>query len=236
MLKVITYNLTPHLPPGSNKKLSAEWFREAINKLVRKNWKKLEGEKADVSLFFNHDPETGQTRIGYPLIIYHFVDGEFYLAGVNEGATAVTILAGLYKKPFKVNGILFPGFKKLCEEEAEIKAEAEKLLCYRLEKWIPVHHKEYNGFSGLPLSEKIQQLNVKLRKHIEAEFGKYLNLNLGTLHVEITNILATHRKPELFKGYKYFAFDIEFRANITLPRYITLGNNKALGYGRVSPV
>jgi hypothetical protein len=107
-MEVTTYELTPE---GIRKGPGVEMFNTMVNKWVRCKKEALAKKGVDISLFFNHDLETGKTIIGYTKVIYHYFDRRFYLTGVNEGAQAVQLLATAYNKPFEENGIVFAGFK-----------------------------------------------------------------------------------------------------------------------------
>jgi hypothetical protein len=237
MPTISTYQLTPHLPVNSKGAyLNTLNFREMVNKLVRDKWDKLVVKGADPSLFFNHDTETGKTRVGYPLVIYHFIDHNFYITGINKGSDAVEMLAKLYKIPFGNEGLLFPGFRKLQKAVPEIKCLPETKLMYRLVKWIPFNYKDYRQFEKLPFAEKVSELNQRLRKHIEADLAKYLELDTDQLNVIINNLEYNYTEPVLYEDHKYHACDIKFTTNIKLPRFITLGNIKSLGFGRIEPL
>jgi hypothetical protein len=229
-----TYHLTPHLPlNGKATELTTEFFREMVNQLVRDNWDKFMEAKADPSLFFNHDLETGKTRVGYPLVIYHFVNDIFYVTGINEGAKAVELLAALYTKPLGAPGLLFPGFIKTEYADCEIENLSDQQYDYRLANWIPYHYKDYGGYKNLPFAEKVMALNQRLQTHLVADMAKYLELDFGNLRTEITDFISPQPKPFFYEGHKYYAYNIEFTANINFPNFLTLGNNKALGFGRI---
>ncbi len=193
-------------------------------------------KEVDISLFFNHDLETGKTIIGYPKVIYHYIGGRFYLTGINEGSFAVQQLANSYKKPFEENGILFSGFKPVETVNMEDMVLSGQTYRYRLWKWIPFHRKDYGNFGQLPLAEKAVSLNQKLLKHISQDLARYLGLETTGLQAEIIQILKTHTRPVFYEGNPYYGFDIEFESNMQLPRFTTLGNIKSLGYGRIEPV
>jgi len=236
MIKLQTYRLEPFIAANAKTDpLTTEWLREAINKLMRNERKPLEEAGADVSLFFNHHPETGRTRIGYPLIIYHYLDGRFYLTAINEGVLSLSLLASRFNKPFSIGDIVFEGFKKENKgEEFDLGSTAEP-RSYALMEWLPLHHKDLNAYRLMDMAGKVTELNNRLEKHISGELGKYLGISFDALQVVITDITRVYPEPVMCKGHEYPAFDIRFTTNVALPRLITLGNNKALGYGRVMP-
>ncbi len=236
MIKIQTYRLEPFYAAGAAKEpLTTEWLRDAINQMMRDKREKLEKEQADTSLFFNHIPETGHPRIGYPLIIYHYIDGLFYITGINEGVLAIDSLAKHYKSPFSVDGIVFQGFHKE-KSGGEFKLETiADMRSYRLTEWRPIHHDNLNAFMQMDMAAKVNELNLRLEKHIVNELGKYLAIGFDQLNCAITDITRVY-EPQIYKKrYKYPAFDICFSVNVALPGMITLGNHQALGFGRIEP-
>jgi len=236
MITIQTYYLEPFIAANAKTEpLSTQWLREAISKLIRSGQVPFEKAGADPSYFYNHDPKTEQTRIGYPLIIYHYIDGVFYLVGINDGAKSLALLAKHYKSPFSVDGVVFQGFKKVRGGgEFDLSSTAEPRL-YRMTEWLPLHHKDLKAFRQTDMVAKVTELNKKLEKHITGELGKYLAIGFENLCATITDITQVYPQPVIYKGYEYLAFDIRFTANVSLPPMITLGNNKALGFGRVEP-
>ncbi len=237
MITIKNYSLEPYTagntPPQN---LSTEWLREAVNKLMRAKQPELEADGVDTSLFYNHAPETGQTRVSYPLVIYHLINGLFYLTGINEGAFAIEKLAAQYQLPFAVDETVFKHFRNAKEGGAYSPGIVDHQHIYKLVEWRPIHHQQRNAFNQMSLVAKAAELNTRLEKHLTNELGKYLNIGFDGLKLEITDIDRVY-EPVLYKNrHPYPAFDIRFRANIALPPLITLGNHQALGYGRVEPL
>ena len=237
MIKIQTFRLEPYLPVGAtNEKLTSEWLRDIINRLMRDKRDKLEEEKPDISLFFNHNQETGHTRIGYPLIIYHFIDGLFYITGINEGAKSLAALAKHYKSPFSIDGVLFHGFIKEKSDEVFKLETIGEMRSYGLIGWRPIHHTDLKAYLNSDMITKVKELNNRLEKHITNELGKYLGINFNPINCVITDITRVYEPSIYKKRHSYIAFDIHFSANIAFPCMITLGNHQALGFGRVVPL
>ena len=197
-MQLTTYELTPYLPAeGTTFSPGSEMFSIMVNKWVRTKKEYLMEKEVDISLFFNHDLETGKTIIGYPKVIYHCIGDRFYLTGFNEGAFAVQQLANSYKKPFEENGIIFSGFKSVETVNTEVTVLSGQMYRYRLWKWIPFHRKDYGNFGQLPLAEKAVSLNQKLLKHISQDFARYLGLETTGLQAEIIQI-AQNTYPARF--------------------------------------
>ena len=230
MITIKNYRLEPTTAANARTgTLSTEWLREAVNKLMRDKRDALEEAGADTSLFYNHDTASGRTRVEYPLIIYHSIDGMFYLTGINKGAFALEKLAEL-----TTGDALFKSFRKeKAGGEFGIGITSQS-RSYSLIEWRPIHHKSREAFMQLSMTEKVIELNNRLGKHITNELGKYLNIGMEGLKLEIDDITRVY-EPVSYKKHKYPAFDIRFTANLSLPPMITLGNHQALGYGRVVP-
>jgi len=236
MITINSYSLQPYTAgntPAQN--LGTEWLREAVNKLMRDK-REIESQGADTSLFFNHNTKTGKNRQGYPLVIYHYINGLFYITGINEGALAIEKLAAQYQSPFAVGETVFKNFRSEKDGGEFNPGIVSQQRNYKLIEWRPIHHQQRNAFNQMGLVAKAAELNTRLEKHLTNELGKYLNISFEGLKLEITDIDRVY-EPVLYKNrHLYPAFDIRFKANIALPPMITLGNHQALGYGRVEPV
>jgi len=237
MITIKTYCLEPYTTGNTpTKNYGTEWLRETVNKLMRDKRPELEAEGVDTSLFYNHAPETGQTRVSYPLVIYHLINGLFYLTGISEGAFAVEKLATQYQLPFAVGETVFKQFRNTKEGGTYNPGIVDQQRTYKLVEWRPIHHQQRNAFNQMSLVAKAAELNTRLEKHLTNELGKYLNIGFDGLKLEITDIDRVY-EPTLYKNrHPYPAFDIRFKANIALPPMITLGNHQALGFGRVEPL
>ncbi len=232
---ILTCKLQPFYSNALNiSEIPTECLRKIINKMVLKIWDKMEAFDADPSLFFNRDIKTNITRVGYPLIIYHFIDDEFCITGINEGAKSLETLISFYSKPFKLNRIMFSGMEKSRNNftETEI-VVGDDSINYSLIKWIPFHHSEEDFFKGLTYIQKADFLNTQLNHHVKQGFCKFLHISSDNLQVEILEVTQVYSSMVKYKTHDYRAFDINFKTNINLPEFITLGNIQAFGFGRV---
>ena len=235
-LCILTCRMHP-IYTGKNSKysLSTEWFKNIINKKVREIWDEMINQEGDPSLFFNRDIDSSETRIDYPLIIYHFIKGDFYITGIvkEKGVKSLEILASSLKNPFVEKAVKFSAieFTQNCYSDFIIGVK-EEMISYSLVKWIPFHHLITESYNNMTYIQKADFLNEKLFKHI-VNFCKKIRITTDKLQVEIMNV--TNESDVLYEkyGYKYKAFDIEFKSNINLPAFITLGNMQSFGYGRV---
>ena len=167
-LKITTCRLDPHLPSKSDDikaQFSTIWLRKSVCGIVSTVKQNIIEAGGDPSLFYNHVPENGKTRIGYPLIIYHYIDGTFYLTGINKGAVTLAALARNHDQPFSMADVLFDKFHcatpPLSSGTVEI---ATSQAGYRLCCWLPLHHTDVKGYRSLPLDRKVAVLNERLEK------------------------------------------------------------------------
>lgn len=209
-----------------------ERFREIFLKLVEKHRPYLETEGVEISLFHNHDESTGKTLIRYPLIIYHHIGNEFFITGIDAGADALRLLSNRASDLFPINPFLVVGIKLISDVSLDITLSDDRVR-YSLINWLPLSQSDMNEFSKSQLSVKVAILERKLKTHLEDDFGKYMKLPLKGIRVQIEDLLHfdTHRLN--YKNHSYLAFSLIFSANALLPDFITLGNGKAYGFGRV---
>jgi len=235
-IKLTTYSLQPFFTNTNNPSLPTEFLRIAISKQLHRYRQVLETSGADISLFHNHESETGKNRINYPLIIYHYKNNMFYITGINNGADTLALLAGICTIPFEVDGVVFTGFKKIHGKENTNLEISIQTFKYALVQWLPVNHDSREAYKLLGIEDKVKVLKEKLWKHLFGDLAKYLNVNLEGLKVEINDITAVYKHPVEYRTHLYSGLDITFSANVLLPAMLTLGNIKSLGFGRVEPL
>jgi hypothetical protein len=236
-MKIITYHVRSYFLHGQplpfQPKHETEWLRVVINRLYNTNKARL--KKADVrtDLFHNHDEVTSRTKVLYPLIIYHYFDSGFYVTGLNEGKEALKELLEPIERAIEIDRNFLLKFEPVKEEECRIE-NSVVVNRYRLTDWLPFNSENYKRYKTLSLIEKIKFLETTLLKNIVGDFGKYLEVDLSGTRVTILTADHLKRSSLPYKGHDYQPFSIEFEVNVELPGFITLGNGKAFGFGRIS--
>lgn len=231
-----TITSATHAGRQHQSKSTSEKLHDQINALMRDKKSELESRGVDTTVFYNHHPETGDPLQRYPLVIYHRIGNRYHLTGINQGAYALDQLAALYPGTFDTGPNTLGQFVQQTPTAQAPIGITDAPCAYKLVEWRPMPHKERNAFKKQSLTAKVASLNQRLHNHIANQLGKYLEIELGGLQVEIMNIEKVY-PIALFKGkHKYQAMDIHFAANLALPGMITLGNHQSLGYGRVEPV
>jgi hypothetical protein len=203
---------------------------------MRDKKQELESRKVDTTVFYNHHPETGKTKMLYPLVIYHCIGNQYYLTGINHGAYALEQLAALYPDTFPTEPNTMGQFKLQTPATKIEIGITETKRTYTLIEWRPLHHRDLKAYNKQPLTVKATDLNQRLYNHIANQLGKYLKIELDGLTVEIMDIEKVYPLALFKDEHRYAAYDICFKANLALPSMITLGNHQALGYGRVEPL
>lgn len=186
------------------------------------------GDKANV-LYHNHTDEESY-RYSYPLIQYKRINGKAAITCVEDGAdiigqflaeTSEPLMLGDRETTFEVGKVL--------PEKVDV-GICETPVSYSLQNWLPLNSRNYGQYKDTEsLVEKIQILERVLVGNI-LSLLKGVGIRLDEkFELNITDI--TNQKLTTYKKVKLMAFDIEFKANITLPSYIGIGKNASIGNG-----
>lgn len=202
------------------KNYEIQLFRGAVLKSL--------GNKANV-LYHNHTGED-TFRYAYPLIQYKRLNGEAAIVCVEEGADIIGQFLKETSEPLMLGDreVTFEVEKVIPEKTAV--GVTEMPITYRLYQWLPLNSKNYEQYKETEnLVEKIQILERVLAGNIISFLsgvGAYLD---DKFDVHVTNI--TNQKLMTYKKVKLMAFDIEFKANLSLPSYVGIGKNASIGNG-----
>jgi hypothetical protein len=186
------------------------------------------GNKANV-LYHNHTGEDS-FRYAYPLIQYKRLNGNAAIVCVENGAdiigqflkeTSEPLLLGDREVTFEVESVM--------PEKTDV-GITELPITYRLYQWLPLNSKNYEKYNNTEdFVEKIQILERVLAGNI-LSFLSGVGVHLDEkFEVHITNI--TNQKLMRYKKVKLMSFDIEFKANLSLPSYVGIGKNASIGNG-----
>lgn len=237
MINIATYRIHPYFllnqPLPFQPRNATDWLRTVINRLYNSNKARLKKAEVRTELFHNHDELTSKTKTLYPLIIYHYFDNGFYVTGINEGKPALKELFEPCERAVEIDDNFLLKFELVHEQELEINNSGTQHR-YRLTDWLPLNSEAYKRYQTLTLIDKIKFLENLLLRNITQDFGKFLDLDLSDTQVNILSIDHLKRTSLPYKGHDYQPFSLDFVTNIELPQFITLGNGKAFGFGRVS--
>lgn len=182
------------------------------------------------SFFHNHLGE--QLRYAYPLVQYKRIGGKAAMVFIGDGIDALTD----YFKSNTVEVHLGTRQTQLVIENVDAHITVvnvwEDMFRYTIRKYLPLNSRNYEIFCNTDsLIEKFSIIERTLTGNL-LSFAKGVGLHIGKqLNIKIINISEPH--IYIYKGVKMMGFDLEFKANISLPDYIGLGKGASLGFGMI---
>jgi hypothetical protein len=180
------------------------------------------------TLFHNHVGDN--YRYSYPLIQYKRIGKCPAIVCVGAGVESIGELFSNGNFSFEI------GDRTVDMEIVSIKANKTNVQLwqnefrYYLENWLPLNSENYKKYAQLEtMAEKIELLEQILKGNI-LSFLKTMNIFLEEeLLCRITDISSSH--IEHYKNLNLMSFCIKFSSNISLPYFMGLGKNAALGFG-----
>ena len=106
---------------------------------------------------------------------------------------------------------------------------------YRIWKWLPLNSENFQKYEAAAKKKKKNMLLQNILKANLLSFCKGMNIFLeDELRCTITHL----SEPRImkYKGVALMSFNVEFASNLSIPDYIGLGKNAALGFGTVTGV
>lgn len=246
MIKISTYQITPHLAQGytlpyGGLNNGAEWLRQAANVVYNRNKGRLAKAGVMTDLFHNHDEKSGETISRYPLIQYQRRNEGYFMVGINEGSHA---LSELFTGLNETIGIA-DWFQMGVSPVEELTGETGPADCehqYTLTDWLPLSRDNYTEYNRkTTLVEKLALLEQILQNQLIKDFSNYLGLGLApdSAKVKITNVDSFYRSCVQVRVNKHVhdfkPFTIAFSCKLLLPPHICLGNSKVFGFGLLEP-
>lgn len=186
------------------------------------------GEHANL-LYHNHISDT-KNRFSYPLIQYKCIRGKATITCVEEGADIIGQFLSETSEPLMIGRReIKMEVEKVIPEKTSIQV-TDGVLLYTLHQWLPLNSRNYDQYQKAEsIVEKIQILERVLVGNI-LSFLKGVGIHLEErLDIHITDI--TKQNVVTYKNVKLMAFDIKFKANISLPSFIGIGKNASIGNG-----
>lgn len=184
-------------------------------------------------LYHNHDENGVVYR--YPRIQYKRINKKAAIVCVKEGVDAIHELFTSGNFTYRIG-----------EKDMEMRIESvntyendidfcDTLQSYHLHNWLPLNSENYKEYQVIErYADKIVFLEEKLKANLLAFFSS-IKYHVGQkIFLNIVDI-----RPPIFvyyKGVKLMAFDVEFKANLTLPNHIGIGKSASVGYGTLSRI
>lgn len=187
-------------------------------------------DNSDV-LFHNHTDGDG-FRYAYPLIQYKRINRKAAITCIGEGTEAI----GKFFSSCNFDVVL--GNRNMTLEVESVRAHKtlvqvwDSVFTYHLRKWLPLNQENYRRYEALDsIVERYAFLERLLTGNI-LSFAKNMGVYLDK-QVECKITSADEPRIVNYKGVKMMSFDVEFKANVSLPDYIGLGKGVSLGFGTV---
>ena len=196
-------------------------FRGAINHLLENKF----------ILFHNHDGD--KLRYSYPLIQYKQIKDKAAIVCIGKGTESILDLFQLGNIQLLLgNNEIEMYIKSIHIDQVQI-GYLEKEKYYKLRNWLPLNSDNYEVYQGMEdMVSKIQLLERILVGNILSLF-KGIGIHADQqISLHITDITA--QQMVYYKRVKLMSFDIEFKANVSLPQYIGIGKNASIGYGTLT--
>lgn len=180
------------------------------------------------TLFHNHEGDS--YRYAYPLIQYKRIGGKAALVCVGEGVETVGVFFA------EGENVLRIGVRQVMANIVSTHALMTETRCwnnmfsYRLRDWLPLNEENYIRY-------RKEESLVERAKILEQTLtGNMLSLLKGVgIHMEeqikVTIIGILGVRTVHYKRVPLMCFDVEFKANISLPEYIGLGKHASVGFG-----
>lgn len=180
----------------------------------------------DDDRFHNHYTN-GKDKYRMPKVIYSVRNGNFNIISYNDEEGT------LLKEIFRENELLI-GEERITNFEKELKVidqkfnVSNKIFKYKFKTmWIGLNKKNYEAYR-----KKEIDLNKLLRNQILANFS-----GLGIRIDKEIMILGKFKKAFTeIKKQKMIGFYGEFQSNVNIPKYMSFGKRKSIGYGEVEKI
>lgn len=183
-----------------------------------------------VLLCHNHDGE--RLRYAYPLVQYKRMEGRAAMVLVDEGLDATARYFG--GKALEVTLGERKTTLELLHAETNVTdfGLREDCVGYSLRQYLPFNQKNYEEYLRTDsLAARIAMLERCVTGNV-LSFAKGVGVRLEErVDVRLTAVSAPSACR--YKGVKMMGFDMELKANVTLPDYIGLGKGVSLGFGTI---
>lgn len=176
--------------------------------------------------FHNHC-EDGKVKYRMPVINYSVKNGNLTMVSYND--EDVSLLREIFRENELVIGEeKFTGFEKKIEVLDQEFQVTEKIFKYKFKTmWIALNKENYIAFKN-----KNIDLNKLLRNQILANFSG-LGIRIEKEIMVLGNFKTSFTE---IKNQKMIGFYGEFHSNVEIPKYMSFGKRKSIGYGEVEKI
>lgn len=184
-------------------------------------------------LFHNHLPD-GKLRKEYPLIQYKRLGRRPAIICLGEGVEQVHHYFSQSDWDIDISGRhIAMRIDRLNLVDYTMKY-MESPYPYVIRDWIALNQADYQLYQFMgSLVARVSFLESRLRQSI-AYFAKGVGFPLDENNLQCVIDDITNHRVISVHGQKSSAFDVEFRANLSIPDYVGIGKGASVGMGMVS--
>lgn len=198
-------------------------------------WKQ-DFEKAGIPthLFHNHDEDTGNARHKYPMVHFKIIGHKAAITGVGNGADALALWLKLFRGKLLMGGReLRLGVLKETDLTTRL-LQNRKLEHYRIYVWKALNADDMARWnSDDRLVQRILLLEEKLHRHLlQLTAAMQWKIKPEKLKAHLCYLGQTEKLEGYHPG-RYLAFSAVFACNLHLPDEIALGQEVAIGFGKL---
>ena len=187
----------------------------------------------EASVYFHNHTGDKTLRYAYPLIQYKCIDGKAAMLGIKEGIADIDKFLACNPDKMRIGQrreqMLIHRINK---ENTTLKLTSE-WNWYKLHNYLPLSQENYVQYrNATSLAERCTLLEQCMVGNI-LSFAKGMAVHFDDqIKVALQNV--ENIKLYEFKNVKMMAFDIVFKANVSLPQYIGLGRKVSFGFGTLT--
>lgn len=185
----------------------------------------------DSTLF--HDHIGDKLRYRYPLVQYRESGGYASLFCLGDGVVAVeSLLCAASSAEVRIGR---REEKLLVDSETRRTDELvllDEVQEYNIHRYLPLNQENYAKYKATDsIVDRYQMIEKCLVGNI-LSFAKSMGMFFEQqIKVKILDVANTHEYT--YKKVRMLGFDLRFKTNVVLPRYIALGKGVSIGFGEI---
>lgn len=185
----------------------------------------------DSTLF--HDHIGDKLRYRYPLVQYRESGGYASLFCLGDGVVAVeSLLCAVSSAEVRIGRReekLFVDSETRRTDELVLSDEVQE---YNIHRYLPLNQENYAKYKATDsIVDRYQMIEKCLVGNI-LSFAKSMGMFFEQqIKVKILDVANTHEY--IYKKVRMLGFDLRFKTNVVLPRYIALGKGVSIGFGEI---
>lgn len=185
----------------------------------------------DSTLF--HDHIGDKLRYRYPLVQYRESGGYASLFCLGDGVEAVeSLLCAASSAEVRIGR---REEKLLVDSETRRTDElvlSDEVQEYNIHRYLPLNQENYAKYKATDsIVDRYQMIEKCLVGNI-LSFAKSMGMFFEQqIKVKILDVANTHEYT--YKKVRMLGFDLRFKTNVVLPRYIALGKGVSIGFGEI---